>query len=322
MILYNMERRRVLKGGAMLLAAGAGGLSGCVGLGDSSEEASTVGTDRLETWLPDPRALDSNLDHYQFDATAPAALSEATNLEAFGSFDQNTTPESDASADVNVGTLQSSDVDLTFSASANPADDADSYGFRAYFGSFDGGWLETKLRNNDYDQVGGEGDFTLYEDGDNAAGSRVTAVSDDILLAGAQQASDDSDTDAVQVIETLIETGNGDVDGYVDQIEDMSELLSALPAGHDFSGGTNERGEETVPAEGRFENLVAEGVSRRIDGSETEVTRALVFLDEVDVVDRDIEAYIEKSDDFTDFSVRPEFDTDNGRVVTIEGRSA
>jgi hypothetical protein len=314
-----MERRQVLKGGAALFAAGAGGLSGCAGLGGGSDGSSAVSTDRIETWLPDPRAIDSDLDRYQFNAIAPASLSETIDANAIRSFNQDTTPQSETDPEVNVGTIAAPDVDLRVGASMS-ADD-DSYGLTAYFGSFDADWLETKVQNNGYDRLRGVGDFTLYEDGDNGAGSRVTAISEEVLIAGAQQTSSGSDVDAVPMVETIIDTGQGEADGYVDQVEDMSEVLSALPDAHRFSGGTVTRGEETNAAAGEFTNLVAEGQARRSDGAETEVTEVLVFLDAVDVIDRDIETYIEQNMMFDSFSERPEYSSD-GRVVTIEGRSA
>lgn len=314
-----MQRRRFLKGGGALFVVGASGLSGCASLGGGSDDGSTVGTDRLKTWLPDPRALDSDLDHYQFNAVAPAALSKVVDADVFGSFDQNTTPGSETDADVNVGTLPASDVDLTFETSASAG--ADSYGFRAYFGSFDSDWLETKLQNNGYDRVRDTGDFTLYEEGNNAAGSRVTAISGDALIAGTQQTTAaDSDADAVPVVETLIDTSQGNATRYT-AFDNMSELMSALPAGHRFSGGTFERGEDMNPEEGEFTNFVAEGETSRFDGSVTKITKVLVFLREVDVVEQDINTYIEESGDFDDFSERPEYEID-GRIVTIEGRRA
>lgn len=315
-----MERRRFLKASGALFAAGAGGLSGCVGLGDESDETSTVGTDRLETWLPDPRALDSDLNHYQFNAVAPATLSEAVNTNRPGLFDQDTTPGGETDAEINVGTFPASAIDLTFSASANTSNE--SYNFSGYFGSFDPDWLETKIQNNGYDRLRGVEGFTMYDDEDNTAGSRVTAISEDVLVAGAQQVDDpDSDANAVPTVETLIETGEGNTEGYADQLEDMSDLMSGLPAGHQFSGATFERGTETNPENKEFQNFVAEGETRRIDGSATKITKVLVFLSAADVFERDIEQYIEDSGDFVDFSERPEHEID-GRIVTIEGRSA
>lgn len=315
-----MQRRRFLRGSSALLVAAASGLSGCASLSDGSNETPTVATDRLETWLPDTRALDSELDHYRFSAVAPAALSEVVEADVFGSFDQDTAPQTPPDADVNVGTLPASDVDLTFEASMSV--DPDRYGFKAYFGSFDSDWLETKLQNNDYDRIRAMEGFTLYEDGDNAGGNRVTAISEDVLIAGTHQTTEaDVDADAIRIVETLIETGQGDATRYTEAVEDMSDLLSTLPAGHRFSGGTFPRDTETVPAEGKFTNLVADGETRRLEGSETTVTKVLVFVSDADVVERDIETYIEESGDFVDFSERPEYETD-GRVVTIEGRRA
>ena len=314
-----MERRRFLKGSSALFVAGASGLSGCAGLGDGSDETSTVGTGQLETWLPDPRGLDSDLDHYQFNATAPATLSEAINTNRPGLFGQDTTPGSETDADINVGTFPASAIDLTFSASASTANE--SYNFSVYFGSFEPDWLETKVQNNGYDRLSGEEGFTLYDDEDNTAGSRVTAISEDVLIAGAQQVSDpNAEANAIPTVETLIETGEGPTDGYADQLEDMSDLMSGLPAGHQFSGGTFERGTATNPENKEFQNFVAEGETRRIDGSATKITKVLVFLSAADVFERDIEQYIEDSNDFVDFSERPDHEID-GRIVTIEGRS-
>ncbi|MFB6227061.1 MAG: twin-arginine translocation signal domain-containing protein [Halobacteriales archaeon] len=315
-----MKRRRFLKGSSALFVAGATGLSGCAGLGDESDGTSTVGTDRLEGWLPAPRALDSDLDHYQFNAVAPAALSKAVNTDVFGRFDQDTTPQNETSADVNVGTFPASAIDLTFSTSASTG--AETYSFRGYFGSFESDWLKTKILNNGYDRISAEGDFTLYNDEDNTAGSRVTAISKKVLIAGAKQVTDPgSNADAVPLVETIIETGQGRTEGYADQLEDMSALMSGLPGGHQFSGSTFDRVTETNPENKQFENFVGEGETRRVVGSATKVTKVLVFLSAADVFERDIEQYIESSGDFADFSKKPEYKVD-GRVVTVEGRSA
>ncbi len=314
-----MERRRFLKGSGALFVAGVAGLSGCAGLGDGSDGTSTASTDRLETWLPDPQAFDRDLDHYQFQASAPAAKREALSVEGFSPYAQDT------SGDINVGTIPGSEVDLTFSVST--AVDNESYDFSAYFGSFDADWLGTKLANRNYDSFRGGGqDFSLYEiqNGDDTT-SRVSAISEDVLIAG-RQTNPDGQADGVEIVETLIDASEGNVTRYTDSseatvLEDMADLMSALPDGQDFSGRTQPPGEETIPEDGRFRNLVARGETSLFDGSGQEVTTVLVFADSDDIQTRNISSYIEESGEFSGFIERPNETTD-GRVVTIEGRSA
>ena len=292
-----MNRRQFLLAGSS--AAATAGLAGCTDfIGGDGGDISDVGT-----WLPDPRDIDSDLDHYSFEARSPAAQAEAVD---------DLVLETTFRPSLDFGSVSVTDVDNTVSASMSTG--SANYSFDLYFGSFDADWIETNVRNGGYGRDRSEGDLTIYEDGDDVR-SHAIAVSGDTVI---EASHDGEDADATRLVTTLLDTEAGEVSRYTDALSDMSDLLDRLPGGHQVTGETFERTENNDPEFGEFRNQVASGRSETITGREIDRSEVLVFLDEADVVERDIDRYIEESGQFADFLGQPSYEI-AGRTVTISG---
>lgn len=289
-----MNRRQFLLAGSTVATAGLAGCTDILG----GDDAGSLGD--VSAWLPDPRQVDSNLDHYQFSATSPAALVDAIDDRAL-EFEFRPNPQ--------FGAVTSTDVDTQIEV-----DTGTGQSFTVYLGSFDDEWAETNLEGVGYDRVRSIDDLTIYDRNDGDA----VAVSSEIAI----EAGDSStDPDAAQLAELILDTEGGEVTRYTDALSDMEVLMDTLPGGHIVEGESFDRVESNAPDSGVFERQVAEGESTTINGREVEETEVLVFLDEGDVVERDIEEYIEESGQFSDYLSRPDYEID-GRSVTITGTSA
>jgi hypothetical protein len=161
------------------------------------------------------------------------------------------------------------------------------------------------------------GDYDVY-----TAGTRAFAISGDAIV-DARHASPpgDEDPDPAEFAETIIDTSTGDADSYVEDT-DMAVLADAIPDGHVFQAETFEQigSENADPETGAFENLVGEGQSLTVRGSQADVSLLLVFFAERAVDEDAIETYIEESSEFSAYQQRPEYEID-GRTVEITGTS-
>lgn len=283
------------KGGAVA-AVGMMGLSGCSGiLGGDGANTAQIGD--VESWLVAPSVISSEQDHYSFDARSPSALASTVSEPLL---------ERNWGEDLPFGSATASDVDYRINASPGPNS------FTVYVGSFDADWIQTKVRNSEFERVRSIDDVTVYE---RSQDRRGIAVSSDVIIGTSVEGAD---AEASRIVENLIDSDNGDVTRYSDADSDMQELIDTLPDGHGFSGRTFERREQNDPENGILERQVAEGRTWELDGEVTNVTTVLVFLSEADVVERDIQAYIEESNVLPNYTSRPSYDID-GRTVTIEG---
>lgn len=288
-----MNRRQFLAAGSTVAAAG---LAGCTDLlGD--DDAGELGD--VSAWLPDPRQVDSDLDHYQFSASSPAALTDAIDdlfLESF------------ARPEPQFGAVTSADVDTMIEVETDTGQ-----AFDVYLGSFDDEWAETNLEGADYERVRSVDELTIYDRDDVEA----VGISSDVAI---ETTDGSADPDAAQLVELVLDTESGEVTQYTEALSDMEALMDTLPSGHEVEGETFPRVEDNAPEAGLFEQQVGRGRSETLDGRETDETEVLVFLDEGDIVERDIEQYIEESGEFADFLSRPDYEID-GRTVTISGRT-
>lgn len=289
---------------------GMAGLAGCAGiLGDDDAEAGSVAD--VTTWLPEPREIHSDLDHYEFSVETPAAVAETFDeLSVFLGFDQNTS----------FGSLPATDVEYTVEASMDTEEE--QHGFEIYIGDFDAEWIGTQLRSNDNFSMGRDfEEFSLYErDDDSDFESSAVAVSGEAIVEATHfDQSSDPSADAVRFAELLIDSNNGTVPRYAEADVDLEALVGALPDGHEFSAGTFRRMDETDAEFGRFRDLVGRASSERFSNDAITEAEVFVFSDVNAPRERDFEIYIEDSGRFSDFPSRPTVTVD-GRIVTIEGR--
>lgn len=175
-------------------------------------------------------------------------------------------------------------------------------------GSFDGGEVvdETGLS-----EEGSYGDFELYADesGDEAVDVLVATDGDRLVRSAPSQ---HYEFDAREELELLIDTYNGDVDGYIDVNENFERLHSELGTG-DF--GFMSARTESATEDSADDPVDAWGIVVTVDGAETNGTYVLVHTSESDVdldeVESDIEENLSDEAELGDVS-------QDGRVVTAE----
>ncbi|MEF8825865.1 MAG: hypothetical protein V5A27_05930 [Halapricum sp.] len=287
-----------MRKGSAAAAVGMTGLAGCSDiLGSDGDNTAQIGD--VESWLVAPSVVSSELDHYSFDARSPSALASTVSEPLL---------ERNWGEDLPFGSATARDIDFRINASPGRSS------FTVYVGSFDADWIQTQVRNSEFERVRSIDDVTVYERSENRRG---IAVSSDVII---ETNVEGFDTEASRIAGNLIDSENGDVTRYTDADSDMQQLIDTLPGGHGFSGRTFERREQNNPESGILERQVAEGRTWELDGEVTNVTIALVFLSEADVVERDIQAYIEESNALPNYTSRPSYDID-GRTVTIEGNT-
>jgi hypothetical protein len=116
----------------------------------------------------------------------------------------------------------------------------------------------------------------------------------------------------------LVDAKNEEERRYHEIDPDFEELTDELPSGDYLAATTFERRQETVIEHGRFRNQVGLGLTSTLEEGESDLELLLIFLDERDVIDRDIEDWTREDDYFTLWRDQ-EIETD-GRIVTITGK--
>jgi hypothetical protein len=284
-------RRQVLRRGtaavgAMTIAGSAGCLSGG-GAGDYAG------------WLGDPEEIEAS-DYYTFTKINYVGLAEyedefSTDTE-FDSIERFWGPAAvawdDVSMYVRYGSVQVLAAEFEQSEQVGDFEDADYTEDGEYEGY-------TVLVGPDEEQAVGVGDGVLV-----LAGFGFSRPSDPVGL-----------------VETAIDTSEGNEDTYRDANEDVGVLLDELGDGHLVTGAGLEETEQGAPEGGYFEGQVAEGRRLEVDGEDTSGKWVLVFASEDDVVVEDVETWTDEStasggqlEDWEDVSV-----DSNGRVATITG---
>jgi hypothetical protein len=294
-----MDRRDFIKASSACIAAGASGLSGCLRFQDIVSGGGSMSG--ITGWLPEPGALDSDLSHYPVTARSPAQLSDVSDDFLW---DINVAP------DVEFGNPLAEEVEYIISM--NTERQAGSQ-FVVYVGDFDSEWSEEILLDKAYERARSFGDYTLIE---HEQEPRAYAVSDDAVVHGIDAGGEEPDP--ISVAQTVVDANEEEVTRYTGSNEDMDALTGELAAGPRVSIETYDRFESTEAEAGRFESNVGRGTSYQVNGKETDVTNAYVYLSEGDVVERDLNTYIDESGRFTNYRSPPEL-TINGRTAVIEG---
>lgn len=279
--------------GALKLAAGAGAvgvtgsITGCVGLLGG-------GGGQYANWLYEPGTI-SDSDHYLFIRLEGTTMDEyedelGETADNISNFFVQTQP-----VDVDLDEME---VYLGFQSSA------------VVQTTLDRDDIIDDLEDTDFDDETDHAGYTIYANEDE---TRAAGVDGSDIVFGDESGGED----AVEVVETALDTQNGDEDRYTDENEDFQLLVDELGDGTFVAGRTYEETTETNAAEGNFENEVAAGTSATIDGDTTEVTRIRVF-EQADDVDVDaIEEWIDENDNNDET-----FDDHENIDVTHDGRAA
>jgi len=295
------SRRRFLKSsGALVGASMLGASAGCTGIlggGGGGGSGLSAQTD----WYYEPGAVQDS-DHY--------AVSYQNNLEIVDNEDQF---DSDVYDDLE------NNFESTYEYLGLDFDEVES---RTYFGGF----LAQLLSGYQVDQseVVESLEDAEYDDDDEYEGyqvflgpNEVQAVgltNNDIVVAGSAW---NSDAEAQDVLETTIDTYNGDEDRYADENEQFATLTSQLDGGAFDYATTHEETEETSAENGEFEGAVARGSSQSVDG-ETMSAQAVIVFDSADDIDTgDVEDWMDAEGSFDEIDDLS-FST-SGRSVEVTG---
>lgn len=284
----DISRRRVLRASGTLAASGAiSSLAGCSGPGPLGS-----GAEKYRNVLYDPRIIDR--DHYfagYFDVSGIFEHRQEFNRDFF---------ESLRSLDDPIPGLRFEEMGDLVTPGLYVS------GSRVVTGEYESDDIVTAVREADYSRAEDYEGYEIYERDGGAVG-----VSDADIIRS-RPAGSQSGTAMVKFV---IDAKTGDVSRYHKVNSDFEELSGTLGAGHMTILGTTEPTEETDAEAGQFRNNVGYGSKYDVNGEETDLQVVFVFLDERDVVVRDIETWTDNSSAFErayDISV-----DENGRTATV-----
>ncbi|WP_157512038.1 hypothetical protein [Halapricum sp. CBA1109] len=179
---------------------------------------------------------------------------------------------------------------------------------------------------SEFEEDGEEGEFTVYvpvDSGDTVSlafavnGTRVVRGTN--LSSGGFGGTPTSDADAVDVLETVIDTQAGNTARFTDESEAFSILTDELGETTLVSGRfESEAIEDGNPEAGSFEGALGGGVAITVNGEQSDAKFVTVFENEGDADQGDLEDYVDESlDDRYDPNGEPAYDT-GGRTGVIE----
>jgi hypothetical protein len=160
--------------------------------------------------------------------------------------------------------------------------------------------------------------YTVYlNDADSAPDEPQTAYG----LNGTTvvQTGTSGDNNAEDVLEIAIDTQTGNGTRFTDDSEDFSTLTDELGGGTSLSASVREEAvEDGTPESGSFEGQIASGSKITVNGEQSDAKFVVVYEDEGDTDQGDLEDYFDESLDDT-FSPNgdPSYDT-GGRTGVIE----
>lgn len=279
------SRRNFLRAGtgAALLAALAGCSDESTATDDQSDSDDAVAEIESADWVYDPASMDrSSITATLRDAEALFSQESFPNEEAIrssftGGYDGQLAVE-DVATGLEVG------------------------GTHVLTGTFDATALVEGLAVSSAEAYGG---FDVYA---HESASRLFAVGDGYLLKS--EAGTANGNDARGELELLIDTYNGDADGFADGNDDYARVSDELGAGHvvHTSGKT-----ESAAADADAKTVIANGESFEIDGTETRLEWVELYkhADGIDV--ERLESELKNVEDI-------ELNTilQDGRLLTVE----
>jgi len=176
-------------------------------------------------------------------------------------------------------------------------------------GDFDVEQIGSDLRQNDYSLMQEDERYDIYMRNDER---RAVGLSGDQLIFVHPLASNPG-----QIVRFIIDANAGEEQRYHDVNPGFETLTEAMPGGDIVFGSASIPGEESDMESERLRNTVAGGFSYSLTGEETDTVLTLVFVDEDDVIERDIEEWMQSTDAFNTWQ-DIEIST-NGRIATITG---
>lgn len=167
--------------------------------------------------------------------------------------------------------------------------------------------IVSSLEDEEYEDDGEYEGFQVFLAPDES--QAVGLTNEEILLTSS---SFDGDAEALEVLETAVDTHNGDENRYVEEHTAFAELMDQLNAGSVVFARTSEETEETDVENGQFEGVVASGSAQLVTGDTMQVQVVMVFDSAEDIDTDDIEEWTETAT----------FDAITDTAVSTSGRSA
>jgi hypothetical protein len=296
----------LLKSGAAptgLLAAGS--LSGCSSI-------PFIGGAGYTEWIPAPGEFQES------EQLLVASTDPATIVENEDNFDEDT-------YDSTTEDIEALDIDYEDLTTQVVAAAGFSVALQVYDGDYDESTVVDALEDGDTGEgeFGEEGEYegyTVYLDqADDAPDDPETAFGVDGTLV--VQTSSTEDLDAEEMLELAIDTKNGDGTRFVDDNEDFSTVTDEVGDGTSLRASVREDPpEEPDPESGSFEGQVGEGRSVTINGETADLKYVVLYEDEGDADEGDLEDYFDAEDGLDEeYSANgdPSYNV-GGRVGTIE----
>lgn len=272
-----LSRRHALRLGAATAGLGVtGGLAGC-------SSVPLLGGSDYTAWLAEPGTVRDGADGYDFRQMDVAAVRNREDA-----FDENTYARYEEREE---STLDLVGLDF---------DDADRFvsyrGVTVADASFERADVIDELGDEGFEEETDNGGYTIYA---ATNGFGAVGVGGGTLVFGGGD-------DAVDMVEAVIDTKNGEEDRYAAVNEAVELLVSTLDVGTFTRGFGFGDGDRSRAAQGR---------SVTVHGSATTI-QAVVIYEDADVVDAEEVNAIEDADDDRD-DIRHLSARKNGRVVTV-----
>ncbi|WP_254538301.1 hypothetical protein [Halomarina litorea] len=297
----SFTRRNLLKTG---VTAATGGLvattAGCLG---GAPGVSLLGGDgRYTDWLVAPDKLGDS-DHYSFYHLRPAAFADHEDQLGSDNYDQ-------------LEMLFSGPAERWTGVDFDEVTDLVSFGpASVYTTEVPEADVVEDLEDEDFDDESDLEGYTVYVSSDESV---AVGVNGETLVWGRESYQG---SDAVDVVERVIEAKAGEEDRYADENEHFTALVDRLGDGDLVYGRTREESDADDPANGEFRDLVARGTTVSLDGETADMRWALVFEDENDIDVDDVKEYVDENDgsdgtfdDLDDVSV-----SSSGRSAIVTG---
>jgi len=312
-------RRDVLQAvGAVAATSGAAGLAGCFDGDDGNDDAEPIDIPAfdLSSWVSAPGSITGD-DHYPFELFSYDAFLALEDTLGEGPLSEDDYEEINAGVDGEgsrprpLPSLTGREID-TFDEYLTVDNNAQQvlYGDHAPEAIGDG-----LVENVGFEHAGSHDGFEIYLN--ELPGQPVdiaVGLSQDVLLWV-------EDEYPVEDVESLADTQSGGTALYVDENEDMAELLAHVGASARSLGETSDPISETDLDFPAFERQVGYGYDVSLDGDPIDERYVIVFEDEESVALADVESWAAGEGDGEErFAPHTEVSTEqNGRSVVVSG---
>lgn len=290
-----MERRDYVRVTGGLATLSMVSLAGCLGDSDDDDdepdEFDPSAVPAYE-WLVHPNEITDEFNHYRARSTNPAAISEfadALNEEAYDRY-------TNAWLTWEAGDPTATDVSRITSARGSylpeGTDEREILRFVVADHDLDEEGVTTAVTEAGFESAGEYSGFHLFERSDR---TETRALGDGFLLSTVRTPADVTDSDAVDMLETLIDCYEGNADRYLDEREEVQNVLEALETEHSYLFDDYPAQTQTRGVDGVFEGSIARGSSGLLGDEVLTGKHVEEFVEGQDIQQPAIEEYLENA---------------------------